>query len=552
MQLDLTTGHTSRSNSSSSGSSNSNNHNHPNNTTTFSDATGDDTAPTSVGVITTLPMTESVQHPPPPPPPVLPPNGHIYPDMLIRPSKHSVEKMIEPSSIYRHRTMNSNIANEPTAAKVRNENPDTTNTANSNMYSVPVVSMTNSHDSMDGYSLATGFYGGQRPINLRTSTTTGSAAAKPMTHGVPSVENSAACISATDQVVVTRSTVPLTHFVPTQPLPTSSSSMAATAGPHRGSSPRKTSPSWNNAQANKLTNMDDGADEEYSSDSESQFTYTQVGIVPLIKLSSMGPILNSMSMDSYDSSIDNNNTGAIGGKLYDAADDSSMLQLDDNVGMIADSPTFQRPGATTQHIYPSEEETPITTNATRQNARLTAYQHIIPTAPLYARNDCSDDPSPIRATILHLPKSSNAINRRQNDSSNNNQSFNSTLSSDIITMNKISDRHDDIDSQPSDEVMGDSMEQDLQGFADELDRIKRDIGLSSGGNKNAARNGRGSTLQQPQSVPTANRYLLQTRVPSDEFVDNEDDILPSTMIVTPDDAASKRHVHKNQKGRGRR
>jgi hypothetical protein len=275
-------------------------------------------------------------------------------------------------------------------------------------------------------------------------------------------------------------------------------------------------------------------------------------------------MLNSMSMDSYDSTIDNG-IDCAGGKLHDTANDSSMLRLDDNIGMISDSPTFHRRSGTVdqQHIYPNEEETPITANGKRSydvNTRNTD----IPTAQHRSNNDSIDDPSPIRATILHLPASLNVTSRNQNDHHNTNHpSFNSTLSSDIITLNKLSGCDDhDISSQPSDEIMGDSMEQDLQGFADELDRIKRDIGLSSFQSKNDDSSNRSRNVLGPPHQPKttsnpSNRYLLHTRVPSDEFVDN--DILPSispttaTVAVTSDDITTSRlNSNTIKTGRNRR
>ncbi len=458
-------------------------------------------APMTIGVIMASPPLDAE-----PPTPYQFVENSADEEAMLRPNVDTTTtKMIEPSSIYRHRTINSYKVKEST--KVAGPGHPTNNSKDDNrngeqMYSVPVVSMTNSHDSMDGCSLTSGFYGGQRPSNLRTTTTTSSAVPRRSEVAPPLGASTARTTTTTDPMVVpcARSSVPLAHFVPAP----KSSLTTAKAGDNTDKTTGK-SPSRTKDRTNPSLNTDYG--EEYSSDSESQFTYTQVGIAPLRKLSAMGPMLNSMSIDSCDSSVDFQDRN--GGKLHDAADDSSMLQLDDNIGLISDSPTFYRSGGTGgQHNYPSEEETPVTKNAKSRSAR-SAYNNNIHTVPY------SDDPSPIRATTLQLPSSS----------------FNSTLSSDIITMNKMTgfDDDDDIDSQPSDECKGDSMAQDLQGFANELDRIKRDIGM--------------------------NRYLLQTRVPSDEFVENENNIISSSttnMVIKPDDDIASKKSSSVRSGRGRR
>ena len=474
-------------------------------------------APMTIGVITASSPSDEE-----PPTPFQYIENSADEEAMLRPNVDTT-KMIQPSSIYRHRTINSYKAKESTKVAglghPTNESKDD-NRNGEPMYSVPVVSMANSHDSMDGYSLTSGFYGGQRPINLRTAAATAAASTKasPATTTSSALPNrsemappmgasTAQTATTTDPIVVpsSRSSVPLAHFVP------KSSLTSVDAGESTDKNTSGKNPTWTKDRNNQSLNTDYG--EEYSSDSESQFTYTQVGIAPLRKLSAMGPMLNSMSMDSCDSSVDYQDKN--GGKLHDAADDSSMLQLDDNIGLISDSPTFYRSGGTggSQHIYPNEEETPVTNNAKRTSARLACNtnnnMHTVP---------YSDDPSPIRATTLQLPMSS----------------FNSTLSSDIITMNKMTgfdDDDDDIDSQPSDECKGDSMAQDLQGFANELDRIKRDIGM--------------------------NRYLLQARVPSDEFAESENNILSSStstanMVITPDDNVASKKSNHVRSGRGRR
>jgi hypothetical protein len=97
---------------------------------------------------------------------------------------------------------------------------------------------------MDGYSLTSGYYGGQRPIALRstknTPSTKTSTIAQTYQQGnelmCDTVANSVATTGS--DVVLTHSVAPLTHFVPSSH---PKSSMSATNIMRPSSSPHKSS-----------------------------------------------------------------------------------------------------------------------------------------------------------------------------------------------------------------------------------------------------------------------------------------------------------------------
>jgi hypothetical protein len=292
------------------------------------------------------------------------------------------------------------------------------------LYSAPVIQVSKSQDSMDGYSLTSGFYGGTKPLTLQKKT---------------------------------------------PPTPVESSPQ------------QKGSPSWMIASSTQRETPSD----TYSSDSETHFSYAQIGIAPRIPSSALGPTLASMSMDSSDQAS--------------FTEEDSMLNLNGNVGVIADSPTFPDPRRT-QHVYP-DEDTPVITNARHSLSHLTNIPpapHVVGGHDLRNMNDDLDDDSPLRATALTAHGTASLNSSMESSAAINN------------TATTTGARIGDGDSQPSDEMMNDdSMAQDLEGFTEELDRIKRDIGISQ---------------QRSTTLPITGRRILHA--PSDEF---------GTAVVTPEE-----------------
>jgi hypothetical protein len=293
------------------------------------------------------------------------------------------------------------------------------------LYSAPLIHVSGSQDSMDGYSLTSDFYGGAKPLTLQKASPTPPVVSPPQQKG---------------------------------------------------------SPSWMIAASSQRETPSD----TYSSDSESHFSYTQIGIAPRVPPSVLGPVLASMSMDSSDQ--------------VSFAEEDSMLNLNGNLGVIADSPTFPDPRRT-QHVYP-DEDTPVITNARHSLSHLTN----IPPAPYIGEghdlrnvHDDVDDDSPLRASALAAHGAASLNNSLASSAA----IYNTTTTT---TGANIGDG----DSQPSDEMLNeDSMAQDLEGFTEVLDRIKRDIGISQ---------------QRNAAIPITGRRILHA--PSDEF---------GTAVVTPDD-----------------
>jgi hypothetical protein len=188
--------------------------------------------------------------------------------------------------------------------------------------------------------------------------------------------------------------------------------------------------------------------------------------------------------------------------------DELMLNLhrNGNRAILADSPSFRRPQSL-EHVYSCiDRDTPVTANNARYMGSCKS-SHL--PAPYAARGksedeeDDDDDEDPLRTAAL----SQSAASRLDSYRSATNISSPFMAHSGTLKADRL-----EVESQPSDE-MEDSMAQDLEGFADELNRIKRNIGLSS----------IDATLP-PSSTPSG-RWDITT-APMDEM---------SSTMVTPDD-----------------
>ena len=183
--------------------------------------------------------------------------------------------------------------------------------------------------------------------------------------------------------------------------------------------------------------------QEYSSDSESQFTYENIGGANL-GASALGPAL---SMDSVDSSV--------------AADDELMLSLKDKhgaTGIVAESPSLRRAQRPEGHVYPEAART----------------------RSLFVPDDDDESADASRLQEKRGKKDSPIFTKGYNPALD--LSMNSftddimPLSPKDLTKGYVGGSQSDEESQPFDETMEDSIEQDLDGFAEELEKIKRDIG----------------------------------------------------------------------------
>jgi hypothetical protein len=191
--------------------------------------------------------------------------------------------------------------------------------------------------------------------------------------------------------------------------------------------------------------------------------------------------------------------------------DELMLNLhrNGNRAILADSPSFRRPQSL-EHVYSCiDRDTPVTANNARYRGSCTS-SHL--PAPYAARDksedeEDDDDEDPLRTAALSQSAASRLDSYR---SATNISSPFMAAGGGLAHSGTVKADRLEVESQPSDE-MEDSMAQDLEGFADELNRIKRNIGLSS-------------TLAPPSSTPSG-RWDITT-APMDEI---------SSTMVTPDD-----------------
>lgn len=323
-------------------------------------------------------------------------------------------------------------------------------------------------------------------------------------------------------------------------LPSGNISDAIRGTPHDREQAMK--PSW--MISPKTATLDQSAD-DYSSDSESQFSHLNCEAGPVTAESTLGKgLLDSMSIGSADS--------------FFGEDDELILSLDQKGGIVAESPSFVKKPPD-QHYYP-QESTPVMANSGLKSAL--RYNSSVP----FAHDESSDEKDdPLRAAAMSSPDSLAYKNISVESSGASSGAITPKVAK--VLDDEFSDDDDDqlriaalsppmnssyknvtvlsrelrpkstkgcagtatensyAESLPSDEMMEDSMAQNLDGFAEELEQVQRNVGLPARINPLAM-----------TTAPTAGRHLQDA--PFDEF---------GVPWVTPDNATKRVMMNRSRR-----